>query len=159
MADPDCQRNQPSRSYGDAIRPARPGDAGRLAALCGQLGYPSTPRALRRRLAAILPDQDQAVFVAEDPFGEVVGWVHVALRPLLVSGLQAEIGGLVVDEAQRRRGLGRLLMERAEQWARDRGCIAVHLRSNVDREVAPFFYEGIGYRQTKTSRTFRKETG
>jgi GNAT superfamily N-acetyltransferase len=159
MADPDSRRNRPTRSPGDALRPARPGDAGRLAELCGQLGYPSSPQSLRRRLSGILPDEDQAVYVAQGPDGDVVGWVHVALRPLLLAGPQAEIRGLVVDQAHRRRGLGRLLMERAERWARDRGCLAVHLRSNVDREETPFFYEGIGYTQAETSRTFCRELG
>lgn len=159
MADHDPPEKQGAWSPVDALRRARPGDAGRLAELCGQLGYPSSRGALGPRLAAILPDEDQAVYVAQDAEGDVVGWVHVSLRPLLVTGPQAEICGLVVDGAHRRRGVGRLLMERAECWARDRGCLAVQLRSNVEREVAPLFYEGIGYAQAKTSRTFRKELG
>ena len=69
---------------------------------------------------------------------------------------QAEIGGLVVDEDHRCCGVGRLLMQQAEQWAREKGCSEVYLRSNVVREGAHAFYEGIGYSSAKTSMAFRK---
>jgi GNAT superfamily N-acetyltransferase len=82
--------------------------------------------------------------------------VHVSLRPLLETDRQAEIGGLVVDRAHRRQGVGRSLMAWAEDWARARGCVAVQLRSNVERQETPSFYENIGYHQTKLARTFRK---
>jgi GNAT superfamily N-acetyltransferase len=48
-------------------------------------------------------------------------------------------------------------MEQAEGWARDRGCGAVYVRSNVARERAPRFFEGIGYEQIKTLCVFLKE--
>jgi GNAT superfamily N-acetyltransferase len=73
-----------------------------------------------------------------------------------VADPQAEVGGLVVDEGYRRRGIGRLLMQQAEQWACEKGCWAVYLRSNVVRKDAHAFYEGIGYSNVKTSLAFRK---
>jgi len=85
-----------------------------------------------------------------------VGWVHVYLRLLLLADLQAEVGGLVVDENHRGRGIGRILMQHAEQWARGQGCEAVCVRSNVVRERAHIFYQGIGYDNIKSQRTFLK---
>jgi GNAT superfamily N-acetyltransferase len=73
-----------------------------------------------------------------------------------VADPQTEIGGLVVDESYRRRGVGRLLMEQAERWAREKGCGAICLRSNVVRKDAHAFYERIGYSNVKTSRVFHK---
>ena len=67
-----------------------------------------------------------------------------------------EIGGLVVDEDCHRRGVGRILMEQAEQWACEKGCGAVYLRSNVIRKETHAFYERIGYTNIKRSKTFRK---
>lgn len=137
------------------IRRARPGDAAQLATLCNQLGYPSSPEEVRRRLQR-LRGPDHAVYVAEDKDGTVVGWVHIFLRPLLEEDLAAEIGGLVVDEAHRGRGIGHRLLERAERWARRRGSRAVVVRSNVIRLEAHRFYEQCGYREVKTQRVFRK---
>ena len=137
------------------IRLAQPGDTRQAADLCGQLGYPTTADAVRERLAVIGQDGRHAVFVAEDA-GHTVGWVHVYLCPLLVVGLQAEIGGLVADEDWRGRGVGRLLLERAESWVRERGVHELVVRSNVVRERAHVFYERAGYVCFKTSRVFRK---
>lgn len=138
------------------LRTAIPQDAERLAVLSAQLGYPATPEQMGRRLEAIQGDENHAVFVAEGAGGQVTGWVHVFIRQLLLVDRHAELGGVVVLAGQRGRGVGRLLMERAEVWARARGCEAVYVRSNVARERAHRFYEGIGYEQIKTSRVFLK---
>ena len=141
------------------VRAATLADVHRLAVLCGQLGYPSAPREVQERLGQIQQDEDQAVFVAEEVGGQVVGWVHVFGRQLLVVDRHAELGGVVVDDGHRGRGVGCLLMERAEAWARARGCETVYVRSNAVREGAHRFYEGIGYDRIKTSRVFLKELG
>ena len=97
--------------------------------------------------------------MAEKVGGQAVGWVQVFGRQLLVVDRHAEIGGLVVDEGYRGRGVGGLLMELAEDWARAWGCETLYVRSNVVREDAHRFYEGAGYHLIKTSRVFLKELG
>jgi GNAT superfamily N-acetyltransferase len=139
------------------IRLARPDDVPRLTALCVQLGYPATQEAVQLQLDDLMSDADHVVYVAEAPGGEVVGWVHAFVRRLLIVGPHAEIGGLVVDEEHRGRGTGRLLMQEAEGWAREQGCQAIYLRSNIVRQGAHRFYKQIGYSNIKTSLTFRKE--
>jgi GNAT superfamily N-acetyltransferase len=69
---------------------------------------------------------------------------------------RAEVGGLVVDERFRGSGVGRLLMQQAEDWAREKGYREVVLRSNVIREHAHRFYESLGYTVTQTQKHFRK---
>ena len=132
------------------IRPATPADAGRLAELAGQLGYPTAAHDVARRLAQLHQAGDHTVYVAELEDGTVAGWVHVRLHQDLLDEPLAEIGGLVVDELYRGRRVGRQLMERAEQWAREHGCAGVYLRSNVIRHDAHRFYEGLGFRTVKT---------
>lgn len=157
MEEPRNPGAHPTEAVGAAIvRQAGPDDATRLAALSGQLGYPATAAEMTTRLAAVGSDPRHAIFVVAEAGGTVVGWVHACLRDLLVSQPQAEIEGLVVDEACRSVGLGRQLLERAEEWARDQGCTTVFLRSNVTRERAHAFYERAGYQHVKTSKAFRK---
>jgi GNAT superfamily N-acetyltransferase len=86
----------------------------------------------------------------------LVAWLHVHLVHLLELDTQAEISGLVVDDAWRRRGVGALLMRHAEQWAREQGCKTIRLRSNVIRERAHRFYDRLGYELQKTQKVFRK---
>lgn len=138
------------------VRPAQTEDAERIALLCHQLGYPTSREEVAGRLKQILQKEGHALYVAELSGGHVVGWIHVYVRPLVVTELWAEIGGLVVEQGCRRYGIGRLLMLQAEGWARGQGCGAVLLRSNIIREGAHAFYEGIGYDNIKTSLTFLK---
>ncbi|RLC64969.1 MAG: N-acetyltransferase [Chloroflexi bacterium] len=138
------------------VRLASVGDSESITVLCHQLGYPTSREEMQQRLEQVLQDERHAVFVAELSDGRVAGWVHVHLRWLVIADLGAEIEGLVVDQSCRRRGIGRLLMQRAEEWARRRGCRAVQLRSNVIRKGAHVFYENIGYSIVKTQLTFRK---
>ena len=139
-----------------SLRAPRPEDAERLAQLCGQLGYPVSPEALSQRLDAIEASDDHVVYVAALPGGQVIGWVQVCARRLLVAGRLAEIEGVVVDQQHRRHGVGQRLMARAEDWARAQGCEAVQVRSNVVRQEAPRFYPALGYQQYKTSRVYSK---
>src|SRR4051794_17375108 len=102
------------------IREASAADARALADLATQLGYPSTPEQSAARLAT-LGGPDHAILVAEDENRRVVGWIHVLARRHLETDPFAEIGGLVVDEACRGRGIGRLLVDAAVAWAQEHG--------------------------------------
>ena len=138
------------------VRPMTAEDAGTVAELCTQLGYPVRAEAMRRRIAALAGRDDHVLFVAETPAGRVVGWVHVCAVMLLEIDPLAEIWGLIVDEEERGQGIGRRLMDAAEEWARGRGLAVMGLRSRVQREGAHRFYQRLGYEIAKTSYTFRK---
>jgi GNAT superfamily N-acetyltransferase len=49
-----------------------------------------------------------------------------------------------------------VLVERGEQWARERGLAVIGVRSNVIRERAHVFYVRLGYTVTKSQKVFRK---
>jgi len=140
------------------IRPIRGADAPRLSGLLAQLGYPSELDEVTRRLAGILTSATQQVLVAvpaDD--SRIDGYISVERRLVLQVDEHVEITGLVVDSAARRSGLGRALVNAAEQWALQHGLHTVVVRSNVVRPESHPFYEGIGYQRTKTSHTYRKE--
>jgi GNAT superfamily N-acetyltransferase len=137
------------------VRPVCVKDADRMAELATQLDYPTKPEEMQRRLAQVLQVEDHAIYIAE--LGDrVVGWIHVCVRPLVQVDRAAEIEGLVVDETCRGRGIGRLLIRQIEQWAHGKRCDTIYVRSNIVRERAHGFYEGLGYENIKTSLTFRK---
>lgn len=138
------------------IRLATPDDAERLAALSTQLGYPATAEKMRGRLADLLSDSHHAIFVAHATDAQVVAWIHVFKRKTIASDGAAEIGGLIVDESCRGRGIGRALVERAAAWAREQGCGSLCVRSNVVREDARRFYTGLGFDGIKTQAVFRR---
>ncbi len=137
------------------IRPAIESDAPAIAHLCGQMGYPATPEDVARRLRHILQFEHGALFVAEIE-GGVVGWIQVITYPLPEMDWHAELGGLVVNETHRGRGIGSALMVHAEKWARAQGCLEVRIRSNIIRTRAHKFYKQAGYEKIKTQYNFRK---
>ena len=138
------------------VRFAQSSDAARIAELSGQLGYPAKPDEVSARLRKLRSPSHHAVFVAETLEQNVVGWVHVSVTPLLEVDLRAEINGLVVDDQERSRGAGALLTRAAEEWAREKGCKSMSVRSNVIRERAHLFYLRNGYEHYKTQKAFRK---
>jgi GNAT superfamily N-acetyltransferase len=129
-------------------------DAATVAELSGELGYPASPEVMQQRIASLSPDH--AVYVA-CLGAQVVAWIDVSVTHHLQSDPRAEIGGLVVSSKFRSRGIGRLLVARAEQWARERGLQSVVVRSQIAREVAHNFYLRAGYARTKTSAVFTKQ--
>ena len=139
------------------VRRARSSDAARLAMLSGELGYPATSSEIKARLRQLRPASSDAVFVAEDGTGEVIGWLHASVTPLLEVPLRAEVNGLVVAEGHRSAGAGAQLLEAAENWARKKKCVNMSVRSNVLRERAHKFYERQGYEHYKTQKAFRKQ--
>ncbi len=145
----------PADTFDIKIRTARGEDAAAIARLSGQLGYPATPTQIRDRLAFLERDTGVAIFVAELA-GAVVGWIQLLDQQILETGSRVEVAALVVDETVRGSGIGRRLMERAEEWTLERGYNTVQLRSNVTRAAAHAFYERLGYKHIKTSKTFRK---
>lgn len=131
-------------------------DAAAVADLSGQLGYPSTRDQIARRFRALEPMRDSAIIVAETDEGKLAGWAHVIGRTLLESDPFAELMGLVVDTALRRRGVGRILVTAAERWATEHGYTSLHVRSNMLRAEARSFYERLGYSIVKTQNVFVK---
>jgi GNAT superfamily N-acetyltransferase len=138
------------------VRPALPADAGAIADLAGQLGYPTSADLVADYLETTCEPEVEAIYVAELPDAGVVGWIHVfGARRLMVEPF-AEIGGLVVDEAHRAQGAGQLLLGQAEKWASSRGFGLMRVRSNVVRSEAHTFYEWLGYDRAKQQNVFVK---
>jgi GNAT superfamily N-acetyltransferase len=127
------------------IREALEGDGTALARLSEQLGYPMGPATARERLAALAHGGRDAIFVAVADDGRVVGWTHVFGAHHVVTEPYAEVGGLVVDASCRGQGIGRALLARVEDWARDRAYARLRVRSNTLRARAHEFYRRHGY--------------
>lgn len=132
------------------VRPPLPSDAPALAALAGELGYPTSTEELLGRLAAIDPT-DAAVIVATNAEDRPTGWCQVELHRTLVEPLSALILGLVVAEGHRSVGIGAALLAAAELWARGRGCRRLLVATRITRERAHRFYAREGYQVAKTS--------
>lgn len=99
--------------------------------------------------AGLLADENVGIFLAELA-SELVGFIHVLVAqareiPLLVPRRFAVIDNLVVTEHARRQGIGSLLMEQAEGWARECGLTTIELSVYEFNQEAIGLYEKTGY--------------
>jgi GNAT superfamily N-acetyltransferase len=128
------------------IRDALPADAPGVAELLTELGYPLDTAGAAERLARGI----EAVFVAAEGtriLGLLAVWSQL---PIARARPVARVTAMVVRSQARRRGVGKLLMERALEWAQAAGCEGVELTSGIhaDREDAHRFYESLGFQKT-----------
>ncbi len=136
------------------VRRARSTDVEAIAGLATQLGYDVSAAQVGRWLAA--GAEGRAAFVAVID-GEVVGWAQGHDLDLLQYPRVLEVGGLVVGDTARNRGVGKLLVDALADWGRRRGHTKIMVRSNVMREGAHDFYEALGFDRVNTSHTYSRE--
>ncbi|MDO8615141.1 MAG: GNAT family N-acetyltransferase [Dehalococcoidia bacterium] len=135
------------------IRPATPADEEAALVLMKELFAPPgrrapgyTPARGRAGFRRAVQDAHSDVLLALD--GErVVGLASVYRDILSIRyGQRCWLQDLVVAPACRSRGVGRLLLDAATDWARQRGCTHLQLSSGMGRVDAHRFYrrEGMG---------------
>jgi GNAT superfamily N-acetyltransferase len=109
---------------------------------------PGEPERDRAHWAHTFGRPDATAFVAELD-GIVVGFVNVHVVVETHSLLQplcfARVGSIVVTAAQRGRGIGRELMARAEQWARQQDASEIRLNVWAFNRNALRLYEELDY--------------
>jgi GNAT superfamily N-acetyltransferase len=128
-----------------SIRRAEIGDAGPLAELMTELGYPTTEDEMADRLRSILPHGDYLVAVAVQE-GLVVGAVGAFVGLYLeMNGRYGRVVALSVAKGHRGRGIGARLLAHAESWLRAREVAACIVNSSTHRIDAHRFYEHNGY--------------
>ncbi|ATR19797.1 Acetyltransferase [Roseomonas mucosa] len=112
----------PGRRYGVEIRGALLADATELAIFLQGDGPAIPPLQMSERLERLLRDPASAVLVAAD-YGPLAGVIALHWHSTLRDNRPvARISALRVAEADRRRGIGRLLLKAGAQAARQAGC-------------------------------------
>jgi diamine N-acetyltransferase len=104
---------------------------------------------------------DHALFVAIASDGAMAGMLYLFLRqparaPIVRPTVIAELDCLAVAAEFRRKGVGRLLVEAALQWARAAGATRTELGVYEFNEAARAFWESVGF-QTLSRRLVRHE--
>jgi GNAT superfamily N-acetyltransferase len=85
-------------------------------------------------------------FLVAEKSASLAGCVYVELR-----GDRGYLGLLGVAPAIQGTGLGRKLMDAAEKYFREAGCLAIDLRIVSARTPLPAFYRHLGYLETGTA--------
>ena len=136
-----------------SIREALLTDAATIATLSGQLGYTTTAEKTEARLLQLLNNDHHCVYVMLNN-DTVVGWIHGFYSITVEYDPCIEIGGLVIDESHRRKGIGQMLVNKVVEWARTKNMNRIRVRSQVIRKEAHSFYLGLGFTPIKEQKVF-----
>jgi ribosomal protein S18 acetylase RimI-like enzyme len=136
------------------IRDAKPADAERLTELIRELGHEITEKQVRKNLSALKKSGEVPLVASLDK--KVVGMCGVGRRVVIHRPAPlGRITALVVAKEAQGQGIGRMLVEAAEEWMRKKGCQLVEVTSNDRRAEAHAFYRHMGYARTSI-RFFKK---
>lgn len=137
-------------SLESVIRNAESKDIPILCSLMAHLsGHEVTPIEMENRLSFVQSSAIDDLFVIEID-GVVKGLLGFRIRENIEEASRyGEVSVIVTDPESRKLGIGRSLMEYAENLARARGCKGTWLVSGLGREEeAHRFYKSLGYEIT-----------
>jgi aminoglycoside 6'-N-acetyltransferase I len=149
------------------VRPAHLSDLDQLAALREALWPKSSAEEHAQELRLILAGKSASVltmplsiFVAEETDGTLVGFLEVDLRSHADGCNPSQpvgyIEGWYVSESHRHCGIGRELVARAENWARDHRCVEMASDALVDNDLSHRAHEALGYEVVDRCVHYRK---
>ena len=130
------------------IRAPKPNDAAAIAALMGELGYPSEVRDIPARLSALAGDPTTIIWLGELDGKVVAVGTGKVFHAINQNAPVAWLTALVVAENARGRGVGQRIVRVAEEWARAKGASKLALTSALHRKEAHEFYKRLGYEHT-----------
>ncbi len=100
------------------------------------------PKVLAERIRELLEVDTEVLLIGAGPDGLAV----LRYRPSLwTPGRECYLAELYVAPPKRGHGLGRALMERALELAKERGADGMDLNTSVDDEAARGLYESLGF--------------
>jgi GNAT superfamily N-acetyltransferase len=135
------------------VREVKLQDAEKITLLSNELGYTISLSSTLQNIEAIVKNANEVILVAEDG-DELAGWIHVFKAVRVESGTFCEIGGLIVSELYRRKGVGKMLVESVKQWCMEKEIPSLRVRCNTKRKEAHEFYETLGFNVSKEQKVF-----
>ncbi len=131
------------------IRPCTAEDVEQILVLLQQLwpGKTLCHERLRKIYDCALASGTQCYLCAVEG-GRIVGFCSISLKSnLRVEGTLANLDEMVVDHADRGRGIGSQLLQASIAFAKNRGCAQLELESALHRAETHAFYERRGFQK------------
>jgi N-acetylglutamate synthase-like GNAT family acetyltransferase len=125
------------------IRKVNIDDVNAIVFLSKELGYEPQRGEIENKIRKFEFSLDEEIFVAE--FEKVIGWMHISLVEPLESNPFVEIRGIVVTQEYRKKGIGTKLIKTAEDWAKEKSCKKIRVRTNVKREETRKYYRNLNF--------------
>jgi GNAT superfamily N-acetyltransferase len=129
------------------LRDAKPADAPRLVELIAELGHEVDERQVRRNLAALKKSGETPLVCTLGR--QIVGMCGIGRRVVIHRPAPlGRITALIVAKEAQGQGIGRMLVQAAEEWMRKERCPLIEVTSNDSRADAHAFYRHMGYERS-----------
>ncbi|MDZ5471477.1 GNAT family N-acetyltransferase [Bacillus sp. 31A1R] len=93
-----------------------------------------------------IQNPNSIIFVAEDEFNQLLGYLHVTTMSDYFTGVeQGYVSSIAVAKEGEGKGVGRKLMEKAEEWAKSKGYQQLVLNVFDKNERALKMYQQLGF--------------
>lgn len=139
-----------------SIREIETQDAATVNHLSHQLGYNISLSETATQIKEVIESMDNCAFVALYE-GKIIGWIHAFKTTRLETKTFVEIGGLIVDENFRGKGVGKILVNKIKDWCIEQKITSLRVRSNTKRLEAHNFYLNLGFSESKQQKVFESK--
>ena len=145
------------------ILPVTENDADDWLQLALELWPDYSPDEMRSVTSAIAQSPKETAFLVRDAQGSAIGFMNLSLRYDYVPGAEgrpvAYVEGIYVRAAFQQRGIGRRLIQRAEQWAKEQGCRELASDALTDNVASAEFHGKVGFEEVERTVFFIKKVG
>lgn len=105
-------------------------------------------------------NETQLVLVAELNDGKLIGFLEASIRPFVEDCETENVGyleGWFVLPAYRQRGIGKMLVQTAEKWAKKTGCEEMASDAEIGNDLSLEAHLKLGYAETSRLVHLRKD--
>jgi aminoglycoside 6'-N-acetyltransferase I len=118
---------------------------------------------MQESLTEILQSSREDGFLVRDDDGRAIAFINLSLRsdyvPDATQSPTAYVEGIYVDDGYRHRGLGKALIQHAERWAMENGCVELASDALIDNAESYEFHTSVGFREVERVVCFIKPIG
>lgn len=110
---------------------------------------------LEDKILDVLNHDDEKIFIAvcDD---EVIGYIYVNIYDVLYQEPIANVVSFILNMNKKHNGIGKTLIEAAENWAKDKGIKKARIVSDVNRTHGHSLFKKLGYVINETDFEFKK---
>lgn len=110
---------------------------------------------LEDKILDVLNHDDEKIFIAvcDD---EVIGYIYVNIYDVLYQEPIANVVSFILNMNKKHNGVGKTLIEAAENWAKDKGIKKARIVSDVNRTHGHSLFKKLGYVINETDFEFKK---
>lgn len=143
------------------VRPVKEADFSEWFRLRKSLWDESSEEEHRTEMLDIIDHvETQLVLAAETESGKIIGFLEASIRPFVEDCHTDHVGyleGWYVEPEYRQHGIGRILVQTAEDWARSRGCEEMASDAEIGNNLSLKAHLRLGYEESSRLIHLRKD--